>query len=101
MKRILAVLLIAVLLLILMCGCNGREIPLGEFGEKILLGQLDRFEEDGNDAQWAVISIGEEPYSVSLPANAEINSETVGPGAWINVFFDGDYPYRMCLAVVV
>lgn len=84
MKRILAALLLAALLLPLMAGCNR------ENGEKEILGQLDRFEEDDEGAEWAVISISEPPYSVNFPANEEINSEMSGPGTWITVVLDSE-----------
>jgi hypothetical protein len=102
-KRVFAILLASMLLLPVLtgCYCNGREIPPSEYGETVLLGQLDRYETDADHMEWAVISIDMEPYSVCLKANEEINSETVMPGAWINVFYDGDYPYAMCLAVIV
>jgi len=102
-KKILAALLLAALLLDMFSGCYfcGREIPPSELGEKAFLGQLDRFEVDGNGAEWAVISIDAPPYSVSGSANEEINSETTKPGAWITFSLDGDYAYNIRLAVIV
>ena len=102
MKKILALLLLAALLLSASAVWNyyWRKIPPPE-GEDVYLGQIDRYETDDLEREWAVISIDFSPYSVSCPANEEINSETAKPGAWVNFSLDGDFPYQVRLAVFV
>ena len=101
MKRILTLLLMAAFLLPMFVGCgqDWREIPPSEYGEIVRTGQLDHFEIDDKDREWAVISFDELPYSVSCLANEEINSKTTKPGTWITLSFDGDTPFNMRLAV--
>ena len=96
----LASLLVATLLLTACAewkSCR-REVPPIE-GEEVYLGQIDRYEIAEDGTEWAVISIDFSPYSVSCPANEEINSETAKPGAWVNFSLDGDYPYNVHEAV--
>jgi len=76
------------------------EIPPPE-GEEVYLGQIDRYEMDDLDREWAVISIDFSPYSVSCRANEEINSDTARPGTWVCFSLDGDYPYEVREAVFV
>lgn len=101
LKKCFIVALIAALFNVLLCGCkhNNNQASLNEFGDKVLLGQLDRFEIGEDDSEWAVISIDVEPYSVGLPATEIINSKTVKSGVWVNVYFDGDHPHQMRLVV--
>ena len=102
MNKILSALLVAAMLLPMLAGCGGqwREIP-PPIGEEVYLGQLDRYEIDDNDAEWGVISIDMPPYSVSFRADAEINSETTKPGAWLSFSLDGNIAYNVRLAVIV
>jgi len=93
-------LLIAMMFLPLFAGCgqDWREIP-PPIGEEVYLGQLDRYETDDKDAEWGVISIEMPPYSVSFRVNAEINSATTKPGAWLSFSLDGNIAYNVRLAV--
>jgi len=103
-KKLIAMLMVAVLLggllLVAFAGWESywREIPPPE-GEEVYLGQIDRYERDDLDREWAVISIDFSPYSVSCRANEEINSETMRPGTWVCFSLDGDYPYEVREAV--
>lgn len=101
MKKYLA-LLLAASILIAYAGWNWhwREIPPID-GEEVYLGQLDRYETDDKDREWGVISIDVPPYSVHFRADEEFNSETTRPGTWLSVQLDGDYAYNIRLAVIV
>ena len=107
MKKLLAALLLAALLAVLMlpmlagCGNRWRKIPPSEYGETVVLGQLDRFEEDEDGTEWGVVSIGASPYSASFRANEEFNSEATKPGTWLTCALDGDYAYNIRLAVIM
>ena len=100
MKRILAALLFAALLLTAYAGWEyyWREIPPAD-GEEVYLGQLDRYEMDDQDREWGVISIDVEPYTVNFRVDEEFNSETTRPGTWLSFQLDGDYAYKIRLAV--
>ena len=96
----LASLLVVALFLTAVAGWKyyWREIPPAE-GEEVYLGQIDRYEMDDLEREWAVISIDFSPYSVSWRANEEINSNTVRPGTWVCFSLDGYYPYEVREAV--
>jgi len=100
-KRILAVLLLAAILLTMfaVCGDQWREISPSEYGEVIAAGQLDRFEVDEKDVEWGVISINTVPYTVDFRANEEFNCETIQPGTWLSFSLDGNSAYNVRLAV--
>jgi len=102
-KRILAVLLLAALLLTMSaaCGDQWREIPPSEYGEVIIAGQLDRFEVDDTGVEWGVISIDIAPYTVNFRANEEFNSETMMPGTELAFALDDNHAYNICLTVIV
>ena len=102
MKRILALLLLAALLLAASAGwnCYWREILPPE-GEEVYLGQLDRYEMDDHDTEWGIVSIDVEPYTVNFRSNEETNSGNTKPGTWLSVQLDGDYAYNIRLAIIV
>jgi len=102
-KKILAALVLVALLLtafIVRWDYYWREIQPPD-GEEVFLGQVDRYEIDDNDREWVVISFDAFPYSVSCPANEEINSETASPGTWVCFSLDGDFPYQVRVMVFV
>ena len=100
MKRILAALLFAALLLTAYAGWNyyWREIPPAD-GEEVYLGQLDRYEEGDDGTEWGIVSIDVEPYTVNFRSNEETNSGNTKPGAWLSIQLDGDYAYNIRPAV--
>ena len=102
MKKFLALLLLATLLLAASAGWDyyWREIPPTD-GEEVYLGQLDRYETDDQDREWGVISIDVEPYTANFRSNEDTNSGNTKPGTWLSIQLDGNYAYNIRPAVIV